>query len=168
MEGCLQNWVLRGVNRLLRCVAKEKVGTSDLLASRAGLEPCSLKQVACLVTWRFVVAHAALFVSAIVLFQTWLPQPITHPRPSLPSSPSQGVISTSFPGPRQVLDEFPRIVTWRRCFPWAPDPRPRGLHGPSVVWPVLCQELQELFFGLNQLFMTKERCTALMFGLKVA
>lgn len=70
MEGCLQNWVLRGVNRLLRCVAKEKVGTSDLLASRAGLEPCSLKQVACLVTWRFVVAHAALFVSAIVLFQT--------------------------------------------------------------------------------------------------
>ncbi|KAF6327528.1 hypothetical protein mRhiFer1_008249 [Rhinolophus ferrumequinum] len=40
MEGCLQNWVPKGVDRLLHCVAKEKLGTSDLSASKAGLEQC--------------------------------------------------------------------------------------------------------------------------------
>lgn len=88
MEGCLQNWVLRGVNKPLRCVAKEKLGTSDLLASRAGLEQCltETSSLTCHLALRFGARCSSSLRNCSVPNLT----PSAHPLPSLPSSPSRG------------------------------------------------------------------------------
>lgn len=126
MEGCLQNWVLRGVNKLLRCVAKEKLGTSDLLASRAGLEQCltETSSLTCHLALRFGARCSSSFRNCSVPNLT---PSAHHPSTSFPALlPFSGGDFYLFSWAQTSFRRVPQNCHLAKVFPlgaWSPAPR---------------------------------------------